>query len=39
MEEGRANEDPRLTFTTPEFKAAQRTFAQNLEVRVVVVAR
>lgn len=33
MEEARADQDPRLTFTTPEFKAAQRTFAANLAVR------
>lgn len=34
MEQDHAHQDPRLTFTTPEFKAAQRTFAQNLAVRM-----
>ena len=29
----RRNEDPRLSFSTPEFKEAQRTFTDNFKVR------
>ena len=28
----RKNEDPRLSFSTPEFKEAQRTFSDNFKV-------
>jgi len=32
LEEMRKNEDPRLSFSTPEFKEAQRMFTDNLKV-------
>lgn len=32
LEEMRQNEDPRLSFATPEFKEAQRVFTDNLKV-------
>ena len=32
LEEMRKNEDPRLSFATPEFKDAQRTFTENFKV-------
>ena len=31
----RENEDPRVSFSTPEFKKAQRTFQDNLKVRIL----
>ncbi|KAL0044053.1 hypothetical protein WJX82_006009 [Trebouxia sp. C0006] len=31
LEEMRKNEDPRLSFSTPEFKEAQRMFTDNLK--------
>eukprot|EP01023_Acetabularia_acetabulum_P061975 TRINITY_DN7550_c0_g1_i4.p2 TRINITY_DN7550_c0_g1~~TRINITY_DN7550_c0_g1_i4.p2 ORF type:complete len:115 (-),score=21.31 TRINITY_DN7550_c0_g1_i4:371-715(-) len=31
LEELTKNEDPRLSFTTPEFKEAQRIFSENLK--------
>ena len=33
LEEMRKNEDPRLSFATPEFKEAQRIFTDNFKVR------
>lgn len=33
LEEMRKNEDPRLSFSTPEFKEAQRVFTDNFKVR------
>lgn len=32
LEEMRKNEDPRLSFSTPEFKEAQRIFTDNFKV-------
>ena len=32
LEEIRKNEDPRLSFATPEFKEAQRTFTERFKV-------
>ncbi len=32
LEEIRKNEDPRLSFATPEFKEAQRTFTEHFKV-------
>ncbi len=32
LEEMRKNEDPRLSFSTPEFKEAQRIFTDGLKV-------
>ena len=32
LEEMRKNEDPRLSFSTPEFKEAQRTFTEGFKV-------
>ena len=32
LEEIRNNEDPRLSFATPEFKEAQRTFTERFKV-------
>ena len=34
LEEMRKNEDPRLSFSTPEFKEAQRVFTDNFKVRL-----
>lgn len=34
LEEMRKNEDPRLSFSTPEFKEAQRIFTDNFKVRL-----
>eukprot|EP01024_Parvocaulis_polyphysoides_P048891 TRINITY_DN468_c0_g2_i5.p3 TRINITY_DN468_c0_g2~~TRINITY_DN468_c0_g2_i5.p3 ORF type:complete len:123 (-),score=17.94 TRINITY_DN468_c0_g2_i5:818-1162(-) len=31
LEELTKNEDPRISFTTPEFKEAQRVFSENLK--------
>ncbi|GMH33885.1 hypothetical protein BSKO_01719 [Bryopsis sp. KO-2023] len=31
LEDMRKNEDPRLSFSTPEFKDAQRTFTENFK--------
>jgi hypothetical protein len=33
LEEMRKNEDPRLSFSTPEFKEAQRMFTDGFKVR------
>ena len=33
LDEMRKNEDPRLSFSTPEFKEAQRVFTENHKVR------
>lgn len=32
LEEMRKNEDPRLSFSTPEFKEAQRMFTEGFKV-------
>lgn len=32
LQDIKKNEDPRLSFSTPEFKEAQRTFTDNLKV-------
>ena len=32
LEEMRKNEDPRLSFSTPEFKEAQRIFTEGFKV-------
>lgn len=32
LEDMRKNEDPRLSFSTPDFKEAQRMFTDNLKV-------
>ena len=32
LEDLRKNEDPRLSFATPEFKEAQRTFTEHFKV-------
>ncbi len=32
LEDMRQNEDPRLSFATPEFKEAQRVFTENFKV-------
>ena len=34
LEEMRKNEDPRLSFSTPEFKEAQRMFTDGLKVHM-----
>ena len=34
LEEMRKNEDPRLSFSTPEFKEAQRIFTDNFKVSI-----
>lgn len=31
LQSARASEDPRLSFSTPEFKEAQRTFTENFK--------
>ena len=33
LQDQRKNEDPRLSFSTPEFKEAQRVFTENFKVR------
>ena len=33
LEQMREHEDPRLSFTTPEFKEAQRVFQENYKAR------
>lgn len=33
LEDMRKNEDPRLSFSTPEFKEAQRIFTDGFKVR------
>ena len=35
LEDMRKNEDPRLSFSTPEFKEAQRVFTDGFKVRPV----
>jgi hypothetical protein len=32
LQDIKKNEDPRLSFSTPEFKEAQRTFTDNFKV-------
>ena len=32
LQDQRKNEDPRLSFSTPEFKEAQRVFTENFKV-------
>jgi len=39
LEEMRKNEDPRLSFSTPEFKEAQRIFTDNFKVEARAVVR
>lgn len=36
LEEMRKNEDPRLSFSTPEFKEAQRIFTDAFKVRCII---
>ena len=36
LEEMRKNEDPRLSFSTPEFKEAQRTFTEGFKAGILV---
>jgi hypothetical protein len=38
LEEMRKNEDPRLSFSTPEFREAQRQFTDAFKVRRIAVA-
>ncbi len=39
LEEMRKNEDPRLSFSTPEFKEAQRIFTDNFKVSAEALVR